>query len=70
MRKYKLPYPPNYKEPYFARYIKSWRKPPKYIPGKIKVKPLQHCKVCTHTCEYYAYTDYEKSYMCPYYNMQ
>ena len=59
-----------YKEPYFARYVKSWKKPPKYIPGKIEIKPLQHCKACTWSCEYSGYTDYEKSYMCPYYNLQ
>lgn len=60
----------NYKEPYWARYVKSWKKPPKYIPPKIKYKPLQHCKACTWTCDYIGYTDHEKSYMCPYYNLQ
>ena len=54
-----------YKEPYFARYVKSWRKPPKYEPGKIKVKPLQHCAACTRTCDYY-----DEPGLCQFYNMQ
>lgn len=59
-----------YREPYFARYIKSWRKPPKWDPNQnIKVKKLQHCKACTHSCEYYMCDEYEKS-LCPYYNLQ
>ena len=60
----------NYKEPYWARYVKSWKKPPKYIPPEIKYKPLQHCNGCTATCKYFGYTEYEKSYLCPYYDLQ
>ena len=58
-----------YKEPYFARYVKSWRKPPKYEPGKrIKTK-LKHCKACTWSCNYIGEDEYTRS-LCPYYNMQ
>ena len=59
-----------YKEPYFAKYVKSWRKPPKWTPPKSKPKKLQHCKACTWTCDYVGYTDYERSYLCPYYDFQ
>ena len=67
MRKYKLPYPPNYNEPYFARYVKSWRKPPKYNSEiKQHIKPLQHCKACSRTCDYY----FDDPGLCPFYDMQ
>lgn len=58
-----------YREPYFARYVKSWRKPPKWNPPPVKVRKLQHCKACTHTCDYAGYSDHERS-LCPYYNLQ
>ena len=70
MGKYKPRTRPNRDEPYWARFVPSWRNPPKYIPGKIKTKPLQHCKACTWPCDYAGYTEYEKSYMCPHYNLQ
>ena len=59
----------NYKEPYWARYVPSWRNPT-FKPKVYESKPLQHCKACTWPCDYIGYTDHEKSYMCPYYNLQ
>ena len=70
MGKYKLRTSPNRNEPYWARFVPSWRNPPKYIPPIRTTKPLQHCKACTWSCNYAGYTEYEKSYMCPYYNLQ
>ena len=59
-----------YQEPYWARFVKSWRKPPKWVPNpNIKVKKLQHCKACTWPCDYIYEDEYTKS-MCPYYNLQ
>ena len=58
-----------YKEPYWARYVKSWKKPPKYTPGKIKTKPLKHCSACTWPCNYIGCDEWERS-LCPYYNLQ
>ena len=60
----------SYQEPYWARFVKSWKKPPKWIPNpNIKVKKLQHCKACTWPCNYIYEDEYTKS-MCPYYNLQ
>ena len=70
MGKYKPRTRPNRNEPYWARFVPSWRNPPKYIPPIRTIKPLQHCKACTWSCNYAGYTEYEKSYMCPYYNLQ
>ena len=58
-----------YKEPYFARYVKSWRKPPKWPPYKTEVKKLKHCSGCTWPCDYIGENEYERS-LCPYYNLQ
>ena len=58
-----------YREPYFARYVKSWRKPPKYEAPRVLERKLQHCAACTHNCEYYMCNEHEKR-LCPYYNLQ
>lgn len=58
-----------YREPYFARYVKSWRKPPKYEAPKRLERKLQHCAACTWPCDYIGKDEWDRS-LCPYYNMQ
>lgn len=62
----------NKNEPYWARYVVSWRKPGPYYPPtpKRKHKPLKHCLGCTWTCEYFGYSERDKSLYCPYYDLQ
>jgi hypothetical protein len=56
----------NKQEPYWARYVKSWRKPKSLNEERhTDVKPLQHCADCSRTCDYYDHPG-----LCPYYNMQ
>ena len=57
----------NREEPYWARYVKSWKKPPKYkVEIQKHVKPLQHCNACTRTCDHY----FDNPETCLFYNMQ
>lgn len=60
----------NKNEPYWAKYVPSWRKPGPYYPPEPKVKKLKHCLGCTHTCDYFGYTEHEKRIYCPFYNLQ
>lgn len=53
-------------EPYWARYVKSWKKPAPWDESRrTVVKPLKHCGGCTRTCDYYDHPG-----LCPFYNMQ
>lgn len=61
----------NKNEPYWARYVVSWRKPKPFKP--ISVSPpveLKHCLECTRTCEYLGYSEHDKSVYCPFYDLQ
>lgn len=58
-----------FKEPYWARYVKSWRNPTFKRP-EIKTKKLQHCKACTWNCDFTGSSEFVKRNNCPYYNLQ
>ena len=61
----------NKNEPYWSRYLPSWKKPkPLYYDVKIVYPNLKHCAACTHTCEYYMYSEHDKSRLCPFYFLQ
>ena len=55
-------------EPYWATYVKSWRKPRDYKDERTIVVPeLKHCDACTRTC--HRFSEYEKR-ACLFYNCQ
>lgn len=61
----------NKHEPYWARYVPSWRKPKPYKPlDRVLTIDLKHCAACSRSCDYYMYNEHDRSIYCPYYNLQ